>query len=100
MKHTAAGPEPGLRDRLRSHIDTQYATGQTVYTMLLAVSIGHLFNDLIQSLVPAMYPLLKANYQLTFTQVGLITLCFQLSSSIFQPLVGHFTDKRPVPFAQ
>src|SRR5690606_25929771 len=44
--------------------------------------------------------LLKANYHLTFTQIGMITLCFQLSSSVFQPLVGHFTDKKPVPFAQ
>jgi len=68
--------------------------------MLLAVSVGHLFNDLLQALVPAMYPLLKANYHLTFTQIGMITLCFQLSSSVFQPLVGHFTDKKPVPFAQ
>lgn len=87
-------------ERLRSQIDKQYAAGQTVYTMLLAVSVGHLFNDLLQALVPAMYPLLKANYHLTFTQIGMITLCFQLSSSVFQPLVGHFTDKKPVPFAQ
>lgn len=91
---------PSRAENLRSHIDKQFASGQTVYTMLLAVSVGHLFNDLLQALVPAMYPLLKANYQLTFTQIGLITLCFQLSSSVFQPLVGHFTDKRPVPFAQ
>src|SRR5690554_3315560 len=87
-------------ERLRSQIDKQYAAGQTVYMMLLAVSVGHLFNDLLQALVPAMYPLLKANYHLTFTQIGMITLCFQLSSSVFQPLVGHFTDKKPVPFAQ
>lgn len=100
MKRNPANSGVGLSARLRTHVDTQYATGQTVYTLLLAVSVGHLFNDLIQALVPAIYPLLKTNYELTFTQIGLITLCFQLSSSVFQPLVGHFTDKRPVAFAQ
>lgn len=73
---------------------------KTVYPILLAISIGHLFNDLIQALVLAIYPLLKVNYNLSFTQIGLITLCFQLASSIFQPLVGLYTDRRPLPFAQ
>ncbi len=73
---------------------------KTVYPILLAISIGHLFNDLIQALVLAIYPLLKSNYNLSFTQIGLITLCFQLSSSIFQPVVGLYTDRRPLPFTQ
>lgn len=73
---------------------------KTVYPILLAVCIGHLFNDLFQALVPAIYPLLKSNYKLSFAQVGMITFCFQVSSSILQPLVGQYTDRKPVPFSQ
>lgn len=71
-----------------------------VYPILLAVSIGHLFNDFYQSVIPAIYPILKTNYALSFTQIGLITLCFQLASSIFQPVVGLYTDKHPKPYSQ
>lgn len=75
-------------------------TGGTVYPILLAVCVSHLFNDFFQSIIPAIYPLLKENYALSFAQVGVITLVFQLASSIFQPLVGHYTDKHPKPFTQ
>ena len=70
-----------------------------VYSILLAISFSHLLNDTIQSLIPAIYPLVKDSFRLSFAQVGYITLCFQLSSSIFQPFVGRFTDKRPFPYA-
>jgi FSR family fosmidomycin resistance protein-like MFS transporter len=70
---------------------------QTVYPILFAISLSHLLNDLLQSLIPAIYPLLKDNYALTFTQVGIITLVFQLTASILQPFVGLYTDKRPNP---
>lgn len=70
-----------------------------VYSILLAISFSHLLNDTIQSLIPAIYPLVKDAFRLSFAQVGYITLCFQLSSSIFQPFVGIFTDKRPFPYA-
>lgn len=73
---------------------------KTVYPILVAVSIGHLFNDFFQAIIPAIYPLLKTNYGLSFTQIGLITLCFQLASSIFQPVVGLYTDKNPKPYSQ
>lgn len=73
---------------------------KTAYPILMAVCIGHLFNDLFQALVPAIYPLLKTNYGLSFAQVGMITFCFQLSSSILQPLVGQYTDRKPVPYSQ
>lgn len=73
---------------------------KTVYPVLMAVCIGHLFNDLFQALVPAIYPLLKTNYGLSFAQIGMITFCFQLSSSILQPLVGQYTDRKPVPYSQ
>src|SRR5690554_486852 len=75
-------------------------SSKTVYPILMAVSIGHLFNDFFQAIIPAIYPLLKTNYDLSFTQIGLITLCFQLSSSIFQPVVGLYTDKHPQPYSQ
>ncbi len=67
--------------------------------ILLALSGAHLLNDLIASMIPAMYPLLKEAYRLDFTQVGLITLAFQVTSSLLQPLLGLVTDHRPWPYA-
>jgi len=72
---------------------------QTVYTILFAISFSHMLNDTIQSLIPAIYPLVKDSFSLSFTQVGLITLVFQMSSSILQPIVGALTDKKPFPYA-
>lgn len=72
---------------------------QTVYLILYALSISHLLNDTLQSLIPSIYPIVKENYQLTFSQIGLITLTFQLTASLFQPLVGLYTDKKPQPFS-
>jgi MFS transporter, FSR family, fosmidomycin resistance protein len=71
----------------------------TVYPILLMISISHLLNDTIQSLIPAIYPLVKTNYHLNFSQIGLITLTFQLAASLLQPLVGMYTDHRPKPFS-
>ena len=73
---------------------------KTVYPILFVVAIAHLFNDLIQAVIPAAYPILKENYNLSFTQIGLITLAYQLAASILQPLVGLYTDKNPKPFSQ
>lgn len=67
--------------------------------VLIALSGAHLLNDVLQSLIPAIYPLLKEVYALDFTQIGLITLAFYLTSSVLQPLVGFVTDKRPWPYA-
>jgi len=72
---------------------------QTVYPVLFAISICHLLNDTIQSLVPAIYPILKNSFRLNFTQIGFITLGFQLSASLLQPFVGMYSDKNPKPFA-
>lgn len=69
------------------------------FNVLLMVSLSHFLNDLVQSIIPAALPLLKEQYALTFAQVGLITLTVQVTSSIFQPIVGLSTDKRPTPFA-
>ena len=73
---------------------------KTVYPILFAVAIAHLFNDLLQAVIPASYPILKENYNLSFTQIGLITLSYQLAASILQPLVGLYTDKNPKPYGQ
>lgn len=70
-----------------------------VLTVLLAVSFSHLLNDTIQAIIPAIYPLLKETFELTFGQVGLITLTFQLTASVLQPLVGLYADHRPVPYS-
>ena len=67
--------------------------------VLLALSAAHLLNDLISSMIPAMYPLLKEAYRLDFTQVGLITLAFQVTSSLLQPVLGLVTDHKPWPYA-
>ncbi len=63
-----------------------------------AVALAHLINDLIQAVLPSIYPMLKENYGLTFTQVGLITLTFQLTASLLQPWVGYYTDRHPKPY--
>jgi FSR family fosmidomycin resistance protein-like MFS transporter len=76
-----------------------HVTEQTVLKVLLAMSFSHLLNDTIQSLLPAIYPLLKENYHLTFAQVGLITLTFQATASLLQPVVGSYTDRRPKPYS-
>jgi FSR family fosmidomycin resistance protein-like MFS transporter len=70
---------------------------KTTFAILLAVSFCHLLNDMMQALLPAIYPTLKVEYHLTFAQIGLITLAFQLTASLLQPAVGHFADSRPMP---
>ena len=71
----------------------------TVVAILAAISVSHLLNDLIQSLLPAIYPILKSSFQLDFGQIGLITLAFQLTASLLQPLIGLYTDRRPSPWS-
>lgn len=71
----------------------------TVYSILFSISFSHMMNDTIQSLIPSIYPLLKDQFTLTFAQVGLIQLTFQMTASILQPLVGTFTDRHPQPFS-
>ncbi|WP_333600470.1 MFS transporter [Flavobacterium sp.] len=73
---------------------------KTVYSILFSISFAHLLNDLIQAVIPSIYPILKQNYNLSFSQIGLITFAFQLTASLFQPFVGYYTDKYPKPFSQ
>jgi FSR family fosmidomycin resistance protein-like MFS transporter len=72
---------------------------RTDYTILGAISFSHLLNDMIQSLILAIYPILKSGFQLSFAQVGLITLTYQVTASLLQPLVGMLTDRRPMPYS-
>lgn len=67
--------------------------------VLAALSVAHLLNDLVQSMIPALYPLIKDAYRLDFMQIGFITLAFQVTSSLLQPLLGYVTDRRPWPYA-
>ena len=62
--------------------------GKTVYPILIAISLSHLLNDTLQSIIPAIYPIVKDSFSLNFAQIGLITLTFQLAASLFQPFVG------------
>src|SRR5215472_3926189 len=71
----------------------------TAFRILAAISFCHLLNDLMQSVIPAVYPILKSSYHLDFGQVGLITFTSQLTASLLQPVVGIFTDKRPTPYS-
>ena len=85
-------------------MDTEESTvkkqvSATIYPVLFALSFSHLLNDTIQSLIPAIYPIVKDSFHLSFSQIGLITLVFQLSSSLLQPLVGIVTDTKPYPYA-
>ncbi|MCX5576966.1 MFS transporter [Kaistia terrae] len=72
---------------------------RTSLGILVAISISHMLNDLMQSVIPAIYPILKAEFTLSFGQIGLIQLAFQLTASILQPVVGIYTDKNPQPFS-
>lgn len=75
------------------------ASDRPFVPLLLALSGGHLLNDLIASMIPAMYPLFKAAYHLDFAQIGMITLAFQVTSSLLQPALGYATDHKPWPYA-
>lgn len=71
----------------------------TVYSMLVICSISHFLNDMIQSIIPAIYPIMKDKFNYSFAQIGIITLVFQMTSSILQPFTGFYADKHPRPYA-
>lgn len=71
----------------------------TVYSILLIISFGHFLNDMIQSVIPSVYPILRDDYNLSFLQIGIITFVAQMTSSIMQPVVGAYTDRHPHPYS-
>jgi FSR family fosmidomycin resistance protein-like MFS transporter len=75
------------------------AATSPAYVVLVGISLSHFLNDTMQSLIPSVYPLLKENYALDFGQIGLITLTFQITASLLQPVVGAMTDRKPMPFS-
>jgi FSR family fosmidomycin resistance protein-like MFS transporter len=72
---------------------------QAAFNVIMAVSFAHLLNDTMQSLIPALYPMIKDEYGLSFAQIGLLGLVFQITASLLQPLIGIFTDRRPLPYS-
>lgn len=75
------------------------SASQTVYPILFSICFAHLLNDLLQSVIPSLYPVMREKYHLSFGQVGWITFTFQLTASLLQPFVGNYTDKRPKPYS-
>jgi FSR family fosmidomycin resistance protein-like MFS transporter len=90
---------PSAAHHAASHTVVTQGAETTTFAILVSLSVCHLLNDMNQSLVPALYPLLKDSYHLDFGQIGLITLAFQLTASMLQPVVGMVTDRRPQPFS-
>ncbi|BCG10467.1 MULTISPECIES: MFS transporter [Buttiauxella] len=78
---------------------TEPQKARTAFGILGAISLSHLLNDMIQSLILALYPLLQSEFSLSFVQIGMITLTFQVTSSLLQPVVGYYTDKYPMPWS-
>jgi MFS transporter, FSR family, fosmidomycin resistance protein len=75
------------------------AVSKTTLSVIIAVSVCHLINDVMQSLLSAIYPILKDNYGLDYVQIGLLTFTFQVTASLLQPAIGMYTDKRPMPYS-
>src|SRR5690625_1322225 len=75
------------------------ASHQTVYSILIIIGMCHLLNDSLQAVIPAMFPILEKSLGLTFTQLGFIAFTLNMVSSVMQPVVGLFADKRPMPYA-
>lgn len=95
----ATAPSPDLAGPSVIAVARTPANEGTIFRVLFAISFCHLLNDMIQSLVPAIYPILKSSYALSFAQIGLITLGFQLTASLLQPVVGIAADRRPLPYS-
>lgn len=97
MRESVEAPASG--PSVSSHGDVSVLPTAPVLTVLVALSCAHLINDTLQSLIPAIYPIVKTTLRLDFRHIGLITLTNQLTASILQPFVGFYTDRRPQPFA-
>jgi len=92
--HKAAAAESAVIDA-----PPPMSAGEAVFPVLISLGFCHLLNDLMQSLIPALYPMLKQQLHLDFAQIGLITLAFQLTASLLQPTIGIYTDRRPMPYS-
>lgn len=98
--NTMAAPSAAAPSSLASaSLADRASADSTTFAVILSLSFCHLLNDMMQSLVPAIYPILKENYALSFGQVGFITLAFQFTASMLQPVVGLYTDRKPQPYS-
>jgi MFS transporter, FSR family, fosmidomycin resistance protein len=91
--------EPVLVDDVAPSAVAKAAAAGPAYIVLIGISFSHFLNDTMQSLIASVYPILKDAYALNFTQIGMITLAFQFTASLLQPVVGHITDRKPQPFS-
>ena len=98
MSETAAALSAGA-PAARSAESTIPTAHTTVFSVIAAISVCHLLNDLMQALMPAMYPMLKDSYALSFGQIGLLTFTYQITASLLQPLIGAYTDRKPRPYS-
>jgi FSR family fosmidomycin resistance protein-like MFS transporter len=90
---------PVIVPELTSEAAAKIAVAGPAYVVLGGISFSHFLNDTMQSLIPSVYPILKDAYALDFAQIGMITLAFQFTASLLQPVIGHFTDKKAQPFS-
>jgi MFS transporter, FSR family, fosmidomycin resistance protein len=103
-RKSKCAPQFGRIQQMTTPAATAGSAGQsivqnTVFPVLIAISFSHFLNDTLQSLIPATYPILKSALRLSYTQVGLITLTYQLIASLLQPVVGTITDRKPLPYS-
>ena len=91
--------EPLLSSEATATLSPAQAAGRTTFSILVAISFCHLLNDMMQSLLPALYPMLKGSYGLSFVQIGLLTFTYQITASLLQPIIGMFTDRSPRPYS-
>ncbi len=99
MSETATALTTASPAAQTARVGAQQTAHGTVFGVLAAISLCHLLNDLMQALLPAMYPMLKDSYALSFSQIGLLTFTFQFTASLLQPLVGAYTDRKPRPYS-
>src|SRR5882672_7891769 len=83
----------------RQALNQPGAAGRTTFTILAAISFCHLLNDMMQSLLPALYPMIKTSYALSFGEIGFLTFTFQVTASLLQPVIGSYTDRTPRPYS-
>jgi len=100
VKPLGQRPAKGTRRALTlsQAIISRSQPGGAAFVILGAITFCHLLNDVMQALLPAIYPMLKSSFNLSFGQIGLLTLIFQVTASLLQPVVGHYTDRRPQPY--
>ncbi len=88
-----------LLNEAAANISRADAAGRTAFSVLAAISFCHLLNDMMQSLLPALYPMLKTSYALTFGEIGVLTFTYQITASLLQPVIGRYTDSKPRPYS-